>query len=77
MGQVGLVVPWIQLFGQSKEGMWVVMEKVNLEYGLCIGQVVLLQVVIETATRRPVKQTCADSEPTCTIPWRKAICPFT
>lgn len=69
MGQVGLVAPWIQLFGQSKERIWVVMEKVNLKYGLGIGQVVLPQVVIETATWRPVKQTYADSEPMCTIAW--------
>lgn len=68
MGQIGLVVPWIQFFGQSKERTWVVMEKVDLKYGLCIGQVVLLQVVIETATWRPVKKICADSYPICTTP---------
>lgn len=61
MGEVGPVVPWIQLFGQSEERVGVVMEEVDLKYGLCVGQVVLLQVVIETATRRPVEQTCADS----------------
>lgn len=55
MSQIGLVVPWIQLFGQGKERIRVVMEKVNLEYGLCVGQVILLQVVIETATWRPVQ----------------------
>lgn len=60
MGEIGLVAPWIQLFGQSKERIWVVMEKVNLKYGLCVGQVVLLQVVIETAAWRPVEQICAD-----------------
>lgn len=68
MGQVGLVVPWIQLFGQSEERVRVVMEKVNLKYGLRVGQVVLLQVVIETAPWRPGKQSCADSAPMCTTP---------
>lgn len=63
MAQVGLVVPWIQLFGQSKERIWVVVEKVNLKDGLCVGQVVLLQVVIETAAGGPVEQTSADWEP--------------
>lgn len=63
MGQIGLVAAWIQLFGQSKERIWVVMEKVNLEYGLCVGQVVLPQVVIETAAWRPVEQICADPCP--------------
>lgn len=55
MGQIGLIVPWIQLFGQSEEGVWVLMEKVDLEYGLSIGEVILLQVVIETATWRSVR----------------------
>lgn len=55
MGQIGLIVPWIQLFGQSEEGVRVLMEKVDLEYGLGIGEVILLQVVIETATWRSVR----------------------
>lgn len=55
MGQIGLIVPWIQLFGQSEERVRVLMEKVDLEYGLGIGEVILLQVVIETATWRSVR----------------------
>lgn len=77
MGQIGLVVPWIQLFGQSKERIWVVMEKVNLKYGLCVGQVVLLQVVIETAAWRPVEQICADPYLLRTTAGRNPGCPFT
>lgn len=61
---VGLVVPRVQLLGQSEEGLWVAVEKVDLKYGLCVGQAVLLQVVIETAAWRPGKQKRADSEPT-------------
>jgi len=49
-----LVVPWIQLLGQSEEGSRVVMEIVHLEYGLCIRQVILLEVVIETTPWGPV-----------------------
>lgn len=55
MSQVGLIVPRVQLFGQGEERIWVVMEKADLEYGLGVRQVVLLQVVIETAAWRPVR----------------------
>lgn len=65
--EVGLVVPRVQLLGQSEEGVWVVVEKVDLKYGLCVGQAVLLQVVIETAAWRPGKQKRADSEPMCSV----------
>lgn len=56
MSHIGLIVPWIQLFGQGEEGVRVVMEKVDLEYGFGIRQVILLQVVIETAAWRPVRE---------------------
>lgn len=56
MGQIGLIVPWIQLFGQGEEGIRVLMEKADFEYGLCIRQVILLQVVIETTAWRPVRE---------------------
>lgn len=55
--EVGLVVPWVQLFGQGEEGIRVSVKKANLKYGLSIGQVILLQVVIESAAWRPVKET--------------------
>ena len=48
MCEIGLVVPWIELLGQGEERQWVVMEVVDLEYGLCIRQVIPLEVVIET-----------------------------
>lgn len=51
--QVGAVVSWIQLFGQGEEGIWVMVEKANLKYGLGVRQVILLQVVIETTAWRP------------------------
>lgn len=51
--QVGLEVSGIQLFGQGEEGIWVSVEKVDVEYGLGVWQVVLLQVVIETTAWRP------------------------
>jgi len=51
--QIGLVVPWIQLLGQGEEGIRVLVEEPDLEYGLGVGEVVLLQVVIETAAWRP------------------------
>lgn len=54
MGQIGLIVPRIQLFGQGEEGIRVLMEKADLEYGLGVRQVILLQVVIETAAWSPV-----------------------
>lgn len=50
---VGLEVPRIQLFGQGKERVWVSVEKVDLEYGLGVRQVVLLQVVVEATAWRP------------------------
>lgn len=56
MRQIGLIVPWIQLFGQREEGIRVLLEKADLEYGLGIRQVILLQVVIETAAWRPVRE---------------------
>lgn len=56
MGQVGLIIPRIQLFGQGKEWIRVMMEKADLEYRLGIGQVILLQVVIETTAWRPRRE---------------------
>lgn len=56
MGQIGLIVPRIQLLGQGEEGIRVLMEKVYLEYGLGVRQVILLQVVIEAAAGRPVRK---------------------
>lgn len=58
MGQIGLIVPWIQLFGQGEEGIRVLMKKADFEYGLGIGKVILLQVVVEAATWRPVREIC-------------------
>lgn len=57
VGYVRLVVSWIQLFGQSKEGIRVSVEKADLKYGLSIGEVILLQVVVETTAWRPVRDT--------------------
>lgn len=54
--QVGAVVSWIQLFGQGEEGIWVMVEKANLKYGLGVRQVILLQVVIETTAWRPASE---------------------
>lgn len=68
MAQVGLIVPWIQLFGQGEERIRVSMEKVDLKYGLGVGQVILLQVVIETATWRPVREIRAGSHRIIHIP---------
>lgn len=53
--QIGLVIARIQLLGQGKEGSRVVMEIVNLKYGFCIRQVILLEVVIETTPWGSVK----------------------
>lgn len=53
MGHIGPVVPRVELFGQGEEGSGVMVEEAELEYGLRVGQVVLLQVVIETAAWRP------------------------
>ena len=39
---------WVKFFGQCEEGTGVVMEVVDVKYGFCIGDAVLLQVVIET-----------------------------
>lgn len=64
MGHVGLVVSWIQLFGQGKEGIRVMVEKADLKYGLSVGEVILLQVVVETAAWRPVRDTCQPREVT-------------
>lgn len=52
MAQVGLIVPRIQLFGQSEERIGVVVEEFNLKYGLSVGEVVLLQVVVQSAAWR-------------------------
>lgn len=60
VSEVGLVVPWVQLFGQGEEGVRVSVEKADLKYGLSIGQVILLQVVIKTAAWRPVKEQSDD-----------------
>lgn len=53
VSQIRLVVPWIQLSGQSEEGVWVSMKEFYLKNGLGVGQVVLLQVIIQTTARRP------------------------
>lgn len=53
---IGLVITRVQLFGQGEEGLRVMMEKADLEYGLCVRQVILLQVVIETAAWGPVRE---------------------
>lgn len=34
--EVGLIVSWVQLFGQSKKRLGVVMKVINLENSLCI-----------------------------------------
>lgn len=52
MAQVGLIVSRIQLFGQSEERIWGVVEEFNFKYGLSIGEVVLLQVVVKSAAWR-------------------------
>lgn len=49
--QIGMIVTRIQLFSQGKERFRVVMEIVNLKYGLSIGKVVLLKVVIKATSR--------------------------
>lgn len=43
----------IQFFGKSKERFGIVMEKVYVKDGFWVGDSVLLEVVIETSTRRP------------------------
>lgn len=53
--EVGLVVAWVQLFGQGKERVGVVMEVVDLEDGFCVRKIILLEVVIETTARGPVQ----------------------
>lgn len=52
MGQVRLIVSRIQLFGQSEERIRVVVEEFNFKYGLSVGEVVLLQVVVKSAAWR-------------------------
>lgn len=52
MAQVGLIVSRIQLLGQSEERIWVVVEEFNFKYGLSVGEVVLLQVVVKSAAWR-------------------------
>lgn len=52
MGQVRLIVPRIQLFGQSEERIRVVVEEFNFKYGFSVGEVVLLQVVVKSAAWR-------------------------
>lgn len=52
MAQVGLIVSRIQLLGQSEERIWVVVEEFDFKYGLSVGEVVLLQVVIKSAAWR-------------------------
>lgn len=56
MAHIGLVVAWIQLFSQGEEWIRVMVKEVDLEYGLGIRQVVLLQIVIQTAARSPVRK---------------------
>lgn len=49
--QTGTIIPRIQLFSQDKERFGIVMEIVNLKYCLCVGEVVLLEVVIKATSR--------------------------
>lgn len=56
MRHIRLIVPRIQFFGQCEEGIWVVVEESNFKYGLSIGEVVLLQVVVQAAAWRPVRE---------------------
>lgn len=52
MGQVGLIVSRIQLLGQGKERIWVVVEEFDFKYGLSVREVVLLQVVVKSTAWR-------------------------
>lgn len=52
MGQVRQVVSRIQLLGQGEERIRVVVEELNFKYGLSVGEVVLLQVVVQSAAWR-------------------------
>lgn len=48
--QIGTIITRIQLFSQGKERFRVVIEIINLKYGLGIGEVVLLEVVIKATS---------------------------
>lgn len=48
--QIGTIITRIQLFSQGKERFRVVIEIVNLKYGLGIGEVILLEVVIKATS---------------------------
>ncbi len=52
--QIGLVITRIKLFSKSKKRVWIVMKVIYFKYGLSIGQIVLLKVVIKTAAGRSV-----------------------
>lgn len=54
--QIGAIIPRIQLFSQGKERLRVVMEIVNLKYGLGIGEVILLKVVIKATSGGSVRR---------------------
>jgi len=54
---VGPVFSWrIQLLGKREERFRVDMEEVDIEDGFRVGDVVLLQVVIETSAWRPATE---------------------
>ena len=51
---VGLVAAgWVELSGQSEEGSWVRLEVVHVKHGLRVGDLVLLQVVIQSCSWCP------------------------
>lgn len=56
VNDVGPVVPGVQLLGQSEKGLGVVEEKRELENGLRVGDVVLLEVAVAAAPRRPAEK---------------------
>lgn len=61
VNDVGPVVSGVQLLGQSEKGLGVVKEKRQLENGLRVGDVVLLEVAVVAAPRRPAEKWGAES----------------
>lgn len=53
---IGPVAPGVQLLGQSKKGLGVVMEESELENGLRVWEVVPLQVAVQAAPWRPARR---------------------
>lgn len=49
VGDIGSVVPWVQLLGQHEEGLGVMKEELEFKNCLGVRQVVLLQVTVEAA----------------------------